>query len=95
MPLKPRTILQYERKLKLSQEVRDGSVHLTVYENERKIVHAAGKTEKEAAFWLMKHVNRLMRQTEDLILEIGFLTTEEIDTAVTEDDFRSVAPDDA
>jgi hypothetical protein len=87
-----RTIHRLTKTLTLTKEARDGAIHLAVLENERQIVRAKGKTEKEAAQWLVKHVNRIARQTEDMLLEENFLSAEEIDKAIQEDEERVASP---
>lgn len=48
-----------------------GRTFLRVQENERVIASAAGRTDQEAANWLLKHLDRLKEQTEELLADDG------------------------
>jgi len=71
--------------MRLSTEARKGQVFLTVHENDRTIAHAAGGTAKDAAAWLVRHVNRIARQTEDLLITAGHLTAAEVEALLDTD----------
>lgn len=91
MPVEERTLREYKKdNFTLSKEVRDGQVFLTIIRDGHKVVTARGTSTREAARWLARHVNRLARHTEDLLVEVGFLTAEEIDAAVLDDEDRVV-----
>ena len=92
MPVEERTLREYKKdNFTLSKEVRDGQVFLTIVRDGHKTVTASGTSTKEASKWLARHVNRLARHTEDLLVEVGFLSVEEIDAAVLDDEDRAAA----
>jgi sugar phosphate isomerase/epimerase len=87
---KERVFREYSAKaITLSKEVRDGQVFLTVFNSGQTVVSASGTSTREAAQWLVRHLNRLVRHAEDLVVEIGFLSVEEIDAAVLDDEDRA------
>ena len=77
-----------------TEKTREGYV-LTLFDrSDRRIVHNIGATPKEAATWMVRAVNRITGQCEDLIVGMGLLTEAEVEAAVatgdaTEDATRS------
>jgi DNA-binding PadR family transcriptional regulator len=82
VPIEWRTVRKYKT---LTREERDGAIFFSVSEGDRKIISASGKTDKEAALWLVRHVNRIVRETEQLLVDAQLLTVDEIDAAVLAD----------
>jgi hypothetical protein len=74
--------------MRLNTETRKGQLYLSVHENDRTIAHAAGDTVEDAAIWLVRHVNRIARQTEDLLIAAGHITAEEIEKLLDADDLH-------
>jgi hypothetical protein len=79
-------------KLTIGVETTKNRVFVSALDGDRKIASGSGASVHEAATWLVKHVNRIARQTEALVLEAKLLTEEEIDEAVLHDDERGTAP---
>lgn len=68
--------------MKVVVDEQAGRVYISAFDAERKCATGSGKSPKEAAQWLIRHVNRIADQTERLLIEMGLLTEEEADEAV-------------
>jgi len=79
-------------KLNIGVETTENRVFVTAVDGGRKVASGSGASVREAATWLVKHVNRIARQTEALLLEMKLLTVEEIDDAALQDDVRVPVP---
>jgi uncharacterized protein with ACT and thioredoxin-like domain len=79
--------------MKIVTETTKNRVYMTAVDpsNDREIVTGSGASVHEAAEWLIKNANRLARSVRASILEMKFLTKEEIDEAVFHDEQRSTA----
>lgn len=79
--------------MKIVTETTKNRVYMSAVDpsNDRKIVTGSGASVHEAAEWLIKNANRLSRDIEASILEMGLLTEEEIDAAVLHDEHRGTA----
>ena len=72
----------------------DGGIKLELLINGRELCAGADTTPNKAALWLARHVNRLAGQTEELLVDLGYCTEDEIDAIVSasREEIKGVVP---
>lgn len=84
--MKTRILRELQDKLLWTEEDRARGVHVTISSNGHKIVTASGKDGREASVWLLRAKQRLGRQIEAIVLKAGYLSADEIDRAIEQDE---------
>lgn len=75
--------------ISIHKDKRGGSWQMRVMDSgansEREILRGGAATPREAALWLLRNVNRLAAEVEDRLIELGFLTAAECESALAEE----------
>ena len=86
MSFKVRELRELQDKLLWTEEKRARGVHVVITENGHKIVSASGEDGREASVWLLRAKQRLGRQIEAIVLKAGYMSAEDIDRAIEQDE---------